>query len=541
MDTNMNNYYPSTQFMNPPAQPMYYQPVGGYPAQQQERIPLYGSNGQPIGTVTTTPDSYQVPPFMMNNQPTQQNTTQPGYNPFFGYNPQPNPMQPNYNPGYQNPYNNQNYYLNPPMVNSNGYTYQNPYTYFYGGYSMYGSGASFMNNLQAQLDAELWAQNISDRSDFDFDDFSKIVFTDRELEQMEKKRQAYNGVDYYGRPIYNNEYLMDQQKEYNDAVQDARKQYTDLYTLLAKGVTFYTTGKDMTDEEIQEYQASIDPLHGSNTFIKNQQDLMVAMNNNQPVQGVMVGGQQALYGNSVPQKKEMTEDDKRVAKLTEAGAYWQHWSQAFDMAQNMMNQKFRETCKRIRASHDRLLGIPEGVDRNSVKLDFYLNHASNLYIDSIMSEQRHQVKLDKYKRWDQDQYNARLMDNVSIGTLLNSNFNVSVNNALSAREQIAGMTDQERADLLKASDDFIRAINHDNEAVTGSDLGIHFGNDGTIMLNGAESLANYQRRRAERLANGNPYKADQILSKQVEDSFEASNDESVMHSMVTSSANSSGG
>lgn len=347
--------------MVPPQQPVYQQMPGpGYPspqnispAQQQLSGSPYAVNGQPMPQVT-------------------------GFNPYEGYYVQPSmnpnlPMQPPPPPYAPNPfvYSNGNPALaGGPIQYPQGYGY-NGYTSSYGanpalsgGFNQYSYGYTDPWKVHDQQFNTMLNEISYGGAVPDFDPFialRDVILTDDEREISMSRRPL--GYGYNGVPLYSNEQI-EYQRRYEE---ESRTFVTNFWISLAKAA-HTGSGDNITSEEVEK----------------------IYRYNPQPV-------------NVVPQYMEMNRDQmefaQRLAKVDEMQSLAKCFAQ-YDQIQTMLGQRIEEGCKKIKESHDKILGFEPGQE---VSLKDYMSNAGLLYVDAMVRE-TNQLRKDGTLRYTSDRY-----------------------------------------------------------------------------------------------------------------------------------------
>lgn len=340
---NMQQYYnsPYSPFMNPQdyMAPQTYVPGANGP------IELHRSDGTVDQMNMNTPGGVTVseggfdPVSGMNIPPSQVNQ---GYsnNPYTTYR---NQYTPSYN--YRNPYNPANMY---------GY---NPYSY--SGYPQNEYNTQDIYDLLYNPDAPMVDTMTL---------LETIVLTDEERKRLEKRRSSYTvAYDYYGRPIYNNGYNNNNERQ--EMLQECRVQVRDFYTQLSVMCHKYTGDTNYDIEEIQRYY---DPVK-------------------EPVYQ-----KQKSYYDMTNEEREEYDNNQRYIKHTQL-----YYDMLNFQSRELYIQNYRiANFPKIKESHDKALGFNPG---EHYSLKQYMENGYNLVVDAVKQKVRLQMR-DKGKLYSSNQF-----------------------------------------------------------------------------------------------------------------------------------------
>lgn len=294
-------------------------------------------NGYVPGGQTVIPQS--APPEGIVPGSIPQSMQQNGYyNPYIQYNTAP-PLQQNmmHNtaPGYN---------MNPALAYmQTGYNpyYNNPWNNQY--YQQ--------QQIEMEIEAEMYGNACSTVDPFEC--VRDSILTEEEKERRRKNINQYQYYNYYGNLQNGNPY--DRNQIRNEEFEKARQFYIDFFTTLSMMAHNYCG--DKVDEE--ELRRRYDP--------------------------VKQAPQQDNYYSLTPEQKEVYQD----YQVVERAALIPLKVMQYDMREAQLNERRALAYKKIKESHDKLLGIKEG---EKITLEKYLANAGVLVSEAMMYEQRQRDK-----------------------------------------------------------------------------------------------------------------------------------------------------
>lgn len=335
---NMIGYQnPQPQFQQPYMNPYMNQNYGNMNTNPMN----YGyQNPQPQFQQQMTQNTECANPYLQhlqnnNYQPVQQQTVQTGstneYVPYSNMQTQPHiQQQSGYYPPQPNGY---GYYPNQqPGYNIGGY-----------GYNGYGYQTTFDYQYSLVVAAEEYGHHLPG---FDpFDCLRDVILTDEE----KKLSQINTPVGYYynGSPIYSHE----QQMEHNKIYEETRENVINFWTQLSIAAHRGTGETNVDEQEIRSHfdQRMWEPAHRPITTL-------------------------------TPDELEMQNQYTRVYQTQTIHNMFNKMEYYYDY----LDQKRAEGYAKIKASHDKILGVKE----EDMNLRTYLSNAGSLYVDTITRDYR---------------------------------------------------------------------------------------------------------------------------------------------------------
>jgi len=177
----------------------------------------------------------------------------------------------------------------------------------------------------------------------------RVILTDAEREKIDHNRNSYYGYDYYGRPIYGNAYQRSQQQQ--NQFEEARKSYQNHFTMLSKIAHAYS-GEEIDEDEMMKRWDPVPPRQEQKIF---------------------------NYYTATDEEKKEFERNQRMAATHQLVTQLEN-AQGYN---NWMQMQKQEAFKKIKESHDRLIGVEPG---QHYDLKTYLDNGYKINVNIAMQK-----------------------------------------------------------------------------------------------------------------------------------------------------------
>lgn len=257
-------------------------------------------------------------------------------------------------------------------------TVRNPYT-----------GASITYNLRPYIQTPFDNEIREIIYNMDIDHYMEdipynMLISDEERRVNEQKRREDEAVS-----IYNMTYglpTMQQYNMYRSEFEQFKNDTCDLFSKLHK-INNYYFGKEYTEEEDKIVRDMHNPL----------KDLEAAMERNKKQYGFGIN-----YGKLSPSEIKDMKELQEVRQMNRIAAELDRETEYY---QPIRNQVRAAIYKKIKDSHDQLLGVKPGEHYN---LDYFLNHGHELVRNAYMSGIVSKVRAEKFKRYNPDRFKTTI-------------------------------------------------------------------------------------------------------------------------------------